>query len=230
MSLTTEDAEELRQLLARATRPAVRAVLERALSAPLLTPQPAAPAPAPSPAPSSSSASSSLSAAAPRSVTPRYAFEQDNMYVTVLVFDLPPLTPELRAGITCAIAPASCSLTIPHPAAPPGAAGFRLELSPLDKEVDVEESSFKAKKTQVEIKLRKKLNWENWASLVQKEGKSPAEVEKDPSAGLHTMMKDLYDKGDDNMKRTIAEAMQKSRQGGGPGWEAPQGLGGDSFE
>ena len=32
----------------------------------------------------------------------------------------------------------------------------------------------------------------------------------DPQANLMTLMKDLYDKGDDTMKRTIAESWSKA--------------------
>ena len=34
----------------------------------------------------------------------------------------------------------------------------------------------------------------------------------DPGRGLMDMMKDLYDNGDDTMKKTLGEAMMKSRQ------------------
>ena len=37
------------------------------------------------------------------------------------------------------------------------------------------------------------------------------------------MMKDMYDSGDDQMKKVIGEAMLKSKQGG----EMEKGLGGD---
>jgi calcyclin binding protein len=43
-------------------------------------------------------------------------------------------------------------------------------------------------------------------------GKSGKEDEKsdDPSAGIMNMMKKMYEEGDENMKRTIAEAWTKS--------------------
>ena len=52
-----------------------------------------------------------------------------------------------------------------------------------------------------------------------KKGKASADVEKDPGAGLMDMMKDLYNDGTPEMKKTIAEAWTKSRmeQGGGGG-------------
>lgn len=40
------------------------------------------------------------------------------------------------------------------------------------------------------------------------------------------MMKKMYDEGDDNMKRTIAEAWTKSREGKGPDMGDMGGLGG----
>lgn len=36
---------------------------------------------------------------------------------------------------------------------------------------------------------------------------------KNPEAGLMEMMKEMYDQGDDNMKRTITEAFVKAQQG-----------------
>ena len=40
----------------------------------------------------------------------------------------------------------------------------------------------------------------------------------DPSAGMMSMMKKMYEEGDENMKRTIAEAWTKSndKKGGKP--------------
>jgi hypothetical protein len=37
--------------------------------------------------------------------------------------------------------------------------------------------------------------------------------EKDPMGGLMTMMKDLYDSGDEEMKRMIAKSWTEARQG-----------------
>ena len=45
----------------------------------------------------------------------------------------------------------------------------------------------------------------------------------DPTSGIMDMMKQMYDDGDDSMKKTIGEAMAKSRQG------TAQGLGDSSM-
>lgn len=57
-----------------------------------------------------------------------------------------------------------------------------------------------------DIKEKKKAVGET-SSTSKKEDK-----EGDPSASLMNMMKDLYETGDDNMKRTIAESWQKANQ------------------
>ena len=44
--------------------------------------------------------------------------------------------------------------------------------------------------------------------------------------GIMDMMKDMYDSGDDQMKKVIGEAMLKSKTGGGPGaFDDKGGLG-----
>jgi hypothetical protein len=209
------DIVELTSLLSQSSRPAVRALLESALKTAAAPPAPS-PAPAPHPLPVSAPAPAP---ALERWVTPRYSYEQDNTHLTLLVFDLPPMTPEVRAGGACTITAASVSLCIPHPGAPGGAAGFRLLVEPLEKEINVAESSFKFKKTQVEVKLRKRTAWEHWTALMGKKrgGGGAVEAEKDPGAGLMDMMKDMYNDGTPEMKKVIAEAWEKSRAGGGSG-------------
>ena len=216
-SMEPADIAELSSLLSQSTRPAVRALLAAALHQ--HAPVPAAPA-----APVSGGGGGGGGGGAPvpaagveRWATPRYSYEQSNEYVTLLIFDLPPMSPEVKAGATCVISASSVFLTIPHLGGPGGEAGFRLLVEPLEKEINVAESSFKFKKTQVEVKLRKKTQWEHWGSLVGKAGKAAAAAEKDPGAGLMDMMKDLYNDGTPEMKKTIAEAWQKSREKGGGG-------------
>ena len=215
-SMDPADLAELTSLLSQSTRPAVRALLAAALHQ--HAPVPAAPAAPVSGGGGGGGGGAPVPAAGvERWATPRYSYEQSNEYVTLLIFDLPPMSPEVKAGATCAISASSVFLTIPHLGGPGGEAGFRLLVEPLEKEINVAESSFKFKKTQVEVKLRKKTQWEHWGSLVGKAGKAAAAAEKDPGAGLMDMMKDLYNDGTPEMKKTIAEAWQKSREKGGGG-------------
>ena len=59
-----------------------------------------------------------------------------------------------------------------------------------------------------DIKEKKKAQGDNSSSSSSKKD----EKEGDPSASLMNMMKELYETGDDNMKRTIAESWQKANQ------------------
>jgi calcyclin binding protein len=73
------------------------------------------------------------------------------------------------------------------------------------------------------VKLRKvkgEYSYDNWSDITPKKIKTAEEKEKskkDPSAGIMDMMKDMYNDGDDNMKKIIGEAMLKSKQGGKDG-------------
>jgi len=56
-------------------------------------------------------------------------------------------------------------------------------------------------------------SYENWSKLVSNKPRSERDAKKkDPSAGLMDMMKDMYNDGDDNMRKVIGEAMLKSQQ------------------
>ena len=72
----------------------------------------------------------------------------------------------------------------------------------------------------VSIFLKKATEGQKWEHLravekAQAEAKKKedfkANKDEDPSAGIMNLMKKMYEEGDDNMKRTIAEAMTKSR-------------------
>ena len=73
------------------------------------------------------------------------------------------------------------------------------------------------KKDKVVIRLGKKkgeYSYDHWTDLTSKKSKEAAsKAKKDPSASIMDMMKDMYDSGDDQMKKTIGEAMLKSRSG-----------------
>lgn len=64
-----------------------------------------------------------------------------------------------------------------------------------------------------------KIKEEHWADLLRtekKEIKSTPKLDEnnmsDPSAGIMELMKQMYEDGDDNMKRTIAKAWYESRE------------------
>ena len=177
--LKPDDIPELTRLIELTTSPSVKAFLQQGLTSIPKPPAATSDAPAaPSPAPPAPSKDITY-------IEPRYCFEQDNDNVTVVIFDLPAFTPETKAGVVCTIQPDSLDVTIPP--------NRRLRLFPLEKPVDAPKSTFKVKKTQVEITLKKASKWEHWGDLVaKKSAQEKKKVDADPSAGLMDLMKDLY--------------------------------------
>ncbi|XP_017462709.1 PREDICTED: calcyclin-binding protein-like, partial [Rhagoletis zephyria] len=102
---------------------------------------------------------------------------------------------------------------------------FRFTLGRLCKDVNTEKSTVKiTKSNRVIITLYKKVA-ENWPSLNVSESalkKSPLgdpseAMGDDPSGGIMKLMKNMYDEGDDEMKRTIMKTYYESQQKQGQG-------------
>ena len=93
---------------------------------------------------------------------------------------------------------------------------YRLKKDNLDKKINVAESKIVVKKNKITIKMKKvkgEFGYDSWLDLTAKRPKLTDDgKEKDPGASLMDMMKDMYDNGDDTMKKALGEAMLKSRQ------------------
>jgi hypothetical protein len=188
MAFTQSERDELMRLSVLTTLEPVRDFLvksaaEAVSSSTSSAAVPAQPAPLPSASSSSSFISSASGSAAVTWHAPRHAWEQNDQHVTVLVMDLPPfLTKEAKEAVTCHFGSDSVELTVPP--------NIRLRLFPLEKDINVAESTYKVKKTQIEILLRKKEKWEHWGQLLSKSDKKSKDLlAKDPAAGLQDMMK-----------------------------------------
>jgi len=109
---------------------------------------------------------------------------------------------------------------------------YRLFKDNLDKDIDPEKSACKVKANKIIIKLAKVKSeygsYDSWTDLTSKKTKeSKAQAAKDPSASIMGMMKEMYDNGDDNMKKMIGETMLKQREGRlGKDMDGPGGMGG----
>lgn len=75
-------------------------------------------------------------------------------------------------------------------------------------------------KTDMVVLMLRKAEAKTWPHVVrkadkqklkEKNEKAAADTDKDPSAGLMDMLKNMYDEGDDDMKRNIAKAWSESR-------------------
>jgi len=84
--------------------------------------------------------------------------------------------------------------------------------SKILNEIKPEESSYTIKANRIILNLKKKESG-NWEKLEPKKEKikKPELNDKDPNAGIMELMKNMYEEGDDEMKRTIAKAWTESR-------------------
>ena len=97
---------------------------------------------------------------------------------------------------------------------------WRLKIGPLNGLIDPAACKLKVKSNSITLELRKSKS-KHWDDLKEKKKdalasaakKGPAADEEgaDPGSSLMNMMKELYDQGDDNMKRTIAESWTKAQ-------------------
>ena len=88
-----------------------------------------------------------------------------------------------------------------------------LALKPLAKEIVPSKCTFRMKPNEAVVTLVKATSGK-WYELLEKPSKfKPSEdKEEDPGKSLMKMMKQMYDDGDDEMKRTIGKAWQESQQ------------------
>jgi calcyclin binding protein len=92
-----------------------------------------------------------------------------------------------------------------------------LQISNLFDEIIPSESKHKVKTDTVLVMLKKQEKGKTWAYVTQqekktKEKKTPKMDENaDPQDSLMNMMKQMYEDGDDEMKRTISKAWYESR-------------------
>lgn len=196
---------------------------------------PAAAEPDPAQAPGPASAEPAGAAPAPVRTKPSgaavkwtslktYGWDQDgysgkwvHVYVTV-----PGMGAAAAAErVSCAFGKSSFDLTVRDV----DGQNLRLLRDNLSKEVDAAKSKFKVKGDRVTLSLRKvdgAYGADHWTELTSKKKKevtasTSAAKADDPSAGIMDMMKELYDNGDDEMRKTIGEAMLKSKNPGAMG-------------
>ena len=95
---------------------------------------------------------------------------------------------------------------------------YRLFRDNLAHEIDSENSKCVIKPNKIILKLKKIKSdygtYDSWNELTSNKSKAEQmKSKKDPTAGIMDLMKDMYDKGDDKMKKMIGETMLKQREG-----------------
>ncbi|XP_955337.1 calcyclin binding protein-like, putative [Theileria annulata] len=179
------DLEEWRGLLNIATRPSVRTQIEHLISNLESTLN-------------TSNNANNTSKVVYNTVT-SFSWDQTQRNVTVLV----PVSEEPK-DVNVDVKPDSLDIKFVS-----GSKHYQLKLKNLFSKINTT-SSWKWKSGYLQVKLEKE-NHVNWSSLTSSSDKEkkllPQKTdESNPQAMLMDMMKNLYDQGDDEMKRTIAKA------------------------
>ena len=91
-------------------------------------------------------------------------------------------------------------------------ANYVFKIDKLAGGIDTQKSAVKLKSNELVIQLYKEKE-DKWDSLEYQPPKETPKIDKneDPQKGMMNLMKEMYDKGDDNMKRTISEAFHKAQ-------------------
>lgn len=108
---------------------------------------------------------------------------------------------------------------------------YRLLNDNLEHDIDVSKTKYVVKPNKIILKLGKikgEYSYDSWTQLTAKKKKEKGGKKDDPTAGIMDLMKDMYDSGDDNMKKMIGETMYKQRTGqlGKDGMSGMDGMGG----
>lgn len=162
----------------------------------------------------------------------RFSFDAggyNSQFVTVYV-PLPGVGSIARENVACTFTSSSFDLVVNDL----DGRSYRLFKDNLEKDIVAEKCKKIVKADKVVVKLAKVKSeygsYDFWSKLVDNKkrpaGKNGAREKDDPQKSIMQMMKDMYDDGDDNMRKTIGEAMMKQRNGELDGPNRKSGLDG----
>ncbi|KAK9707036.1 hypothetical protein RND81_07G168800 [Saponaria officinalis] len=140
------------------------------------------------------------------STLPSFSWDQDADKVKIYL----PLEGVQQEKIETNIKPMSVELKI-HDVQ---GKNYQFAVPKLNKEVAPEKCKILVKPTRIVVTLVKASKG-NWLDLHYKEDKLKPNLdkEKDPMAGIMDLMKNMYEEGDEEMKKTIAKAWTDARSG-----------------
>jgi len=206
------DIQELKSLIAQATRPNNKALFSTQLSkleaevTKLTAPKPA-PAPAMTPA---TTTSAPLTGYTKKINT--YGWDQSDKFVKIYITSLPDINKVTAENVACNFTEKSFDLIIKNL----NNVNYNLVVKNLLHLIDPKESTVKVKSDMITVMMRKKEanKWDcvTGIEMLLKEKPKPKIGENtDPQESLMSLMKQMYDEGDDEMKRTIGKAFSESR-------------------
>ncbi|KVH89381.1 calcyclin-binding protein-like [Cynara cardunculus var. scolymus] len=205
------DLDELRHLQSIAKRPRVVSLISSEIrnleklsnDAASVVP---APAPAPAPAPVSTNLKVVSDPTLKYTTLGSFSWDQDTDKVKIYVF----LEGVDQEKVQTEFNPMSVDVKF-HDVQ---GKNYRCAIPKLNKEIIPEKCKVLVKPTKVIITLVKASKG-NWLDLHFKEDKLKPSLDKerDPMAGIMDLMKNMYEEGDDEMKKTIAKAWTDARSG-----------------
>jgi calcyclin binding protein len=168
----------------------------------------------PRPIPTTASTTASASTKNYRSID-RYSFDSggyNSAFVTLYV-PLAGVGSIPKDQVKCDFTKTSFDLTV-HDL---NGKSYRLFRDNLEKDIDPDKCKLIIKSDEVRIKLAKVKQkdyggYDYWTKLREAPEKKK-KLSEDPQAGIMDLMKQMYDDGDDNMKKMIGETMMKQRTG-----------------
>ncbi|KAI7743919.1 hypothetical protein M8C21_032030 [Ambrosia artemisiifolia] len=207
------DLEELHHLQTIAKRPRVLSLIsshiltlqKQANDAASVAPTPA-PVPTPTPVPVSTNVKVATEPALKYTTLGSFSWDQDTDKVKIYVF----LEGVDQEKIQTEFNPMSVDVKF-HDVQ---GKNYRCAIPKLNKEIVPEKCKVLVKPKKVIITLVKASKG-NWLDLHFKEDKIKPNLDKerDPMAGIMDLMKNMYEEGDDEMKKTIAKAWTDARSG-----------------
>ena len=143
----------------------------------------------------------------------RFAFDAGgyNAPFVTLYIDLPHVGSIARENVECKFTKDSFDLIVKDLRGK----SYRLFKDMLEKDIDPEKSKIVVKSDKIVVKLAKVKQadyggFDYWSKLTDTKKKQEKE---DPSKSIMSLMKQMYDDGDDQMKKMIGETMMKQRTG-----------------
>lgn len=145
----------------------------------------------------------------------RFAFDAGgyNAPFVTLYVDLPGVGSIPRDQITCEFQKDAFDLIVHNLRGQ----SYRLFKDCLEKDIDADKSKIIVKSDKIVVKLAKVKQgeyggYEYWSKLTD-DPKKKKNLKENPSAGIMDLMKQMYEEGDDNIRKVIGETMLKQQRG-----------------
>jgi len=144
----------------------------------------------------------------------RFSFDvggYNSQYVSLYV-TLPGIGSIPKSNVTCNFTKTTIDLRVVNL----NNKSYRMYRDNLDKEINPPNCKYIIKADKIVVKLAKCKgeygSYDYWSDLTSKKKKKSSGKKEDPNA-IMDLMKEMYDSGDDNMKKMIGETMLKQQRG-----------------